>query len=149
MPKKIKGLSNSLTFQQSADIILKFRYNEIRKKSRVYLQTDSIENLHDLRISIRRLRYSLENYEICFNRKEHNAVLDYLKFMQDLIGEGRDLDVLEEKIRSLYKENDVEIPESLFSNILLKKEDVRHSIKLNLMKFLKDKEVKSFFITKS
>jgi len=149
MPKKIKGLSNSITFQQSAEIILKFRYNEIRNKSRIYLQTDSIENLHDLRISIRRLRYSLENYEICFNKKEHKSVLEYLKFMQDLIGEGRDLDVLEEKIRALYKENNFEIQDSLFSNILLKKEDVRHSIKLNLMKFLKDKKVKSFFITKS
>ncbi|RJP73456.1 MAG: CHAD domain-containing protein [Ignavibacteriales bacterium] len=149
MPKKIKGLTNNISFRLSAEIILKFRYNEVRKKSRDYLHTDTIENLHDLRISFRRLRYSLENYEICFNKKEHKLTLDYLKFMQDLIGEGRDLDVLEEKIKQLSKENNLEIPASLFNKIVFQKEEIKHNIKLELMKFLNDKRIKSFFNTKS
>lgn len=149
MSKRIKGLTNNITFKESAEIILKSRYYEVRKKARLYLQTDNIENLHELRISIRRLRYSLENFEICYSRKLHKSVLDNLKFMQDLIGEGRDLDVIEEKIRVLSKENNVELPDSLFNNILAKKDEVRHNIKLNLMKFLKDKRLKSFFTNKS
>ncbi len=148
MPKKIKGLSNNLTFRQSAETILKFRYNEVRKESGEYLHTDTIENLHDLRISFRRLRYSLENYELCFNRKEHKLTLDYLKFMQDLIGEGRDLDVLEEKIKLLLKENNLELPDSFFVNITSQKEEIKHKIKLQLMKFLNDKKIKCFFNTK-
>ncbi len=148
MPKKIKGLSVNISFQQSAEIILKYRFNSIRKKSREYLQSDTIENLHDLRIAIRRLRYTLENYEVCYNKKEHYQVVEYLRFLQDLIGEGRDLDVLEEKIKSLSKENNFEIPGSMYENIETQKEGVKHNIKLELMKFLKDKKVKSFFISK-
>ncbi|MCX6150182.1 MAG: CHAD domain-containing protein [Ignavibacteriales bacterium] len=148
MANKIKGLSKNKSFVESAFIILKFRFNVIRKKTKEYLNADTVENLHNLRIAIRRLRYSMENFEICYRKKDFTKMIEFMRYLQDLIGEGRDLDVLEEKIKHLSEENEIEVPEALYQSIEKRKVDSTHNIKLMLMKFLKDKEIKGFFTNK-
>jgi len=149
MANKIKGLTRAKSFEESAFIILKYRFNNIKKKVKDYFTTPSVENLHDLRIAVRRLRYSMENFELCYKKKEFNKILEYLKYLQDLIGEGRDLDVFEDKVKQLARENEIEIPEFLYQIIENRKVDITHNIKLELMKLLKDKEIKNFFGNKS
>jgi CHAD domain-containing protein len=148
MANKIKGLTRAKSFEESAYIILKYRFNVIRKKVETYLNTPSVENLHNLRIAVRRLRYSMENFEMCYKKKEFNRMIEYLKHLQDLIGDGRDLDVFEVKIKQLTRENEIDIPEFLYKIIEDRKVESTHNIKLELMKLLKDKEIKNFFVNK-
>ena len=148
MANKIKGLTKAKSFEESAYIILRYRFNVIRKKVETYFNTPSVENLHNLRIAVRRLRYSMENFELCYKKKEFNKMIEYLKNLQDLLGEGRDLDVFEVKIKQLAQENEIEIPEFLYKIIEDRKVESTHNIKLELMKLLKDKEIKNFFVNK-
>jgi CHAD domain-containing protein len=148
MSTKFKGLTRTTSFEKSAFIILEYHFNVIRKKIKVYFKSPDIENLHVLRIAVRRLRYSMENFELVYRKKDFNKMIDHLKYLQDLIGEGRDLDVFEEKIKHLAEENELNIPEYLFKIIEEKKDSTAHNIKLDLMKLLNDKNLKLFFKTK-
>jgi CHAD domain-containing protein len=149
MANKIKGLTKAKSFEESAYIILKYRFNNIRKRTKIYFESPTVENLHDLRIAVRRLRYSMENFELCYKKKEFNKMIEYLKYLQDLIGEGRDLDVFEDKIKQLARENEIDISDFLYQIIENRKVESTHNIKLELMKLLKDKEIKNFFENKS
>lgn len=113
---------------------------------KAYFKSPDIDNLHTLRIAVRRLRYSMENFELCYKKKEFNKMIEYLKYLQDLIGEGRDLDVFEEKIKHLAEENELNIPDYLYKIIEEKKDSTTHNIKLELMKLLNDKNIKDFFL---
>jgi hypothetical protein len=49
---------------------------------------------HDLRISLKRLRYSLEFFAVCYDPEEVAAILETLSTMQDLLGDLHDAEVL-------------------------------------------------------
>ncbi|HEX2868036.1 MAG TPA: CHAD domain-containing protein [Ignavibacteriales bacterium] len=144
----LKGLGTNTLFSDSAAIILKKKYKDAAKKAGRFLDDCSVENLHSLRISIRRLRYSLENYEVCFSRNSFQRNIDYLKNLQDLIGVGRDLDMIKEHIDSLALECQVAIEEVFYECIRDKKNKSLHEIKLELLKFLHNKDVRNFFLDK-
>lgn len=144
----LKGLGQNTLFSDSAALILKKKYLDTRKKAGRFLDDSSVENLHSLRISIRRLRYSLENFEVCFTRKSFKRHIGYLKSLQDLIGVGRDLDMIKEHLDTLAQECHVTIEEAFNECIKEKKNKSLHEIKLELLKFLHDKEVKNFFLDK-
>jgi CHAD domain-containing protein len=91
----------------------------------------------------------MENFELFYKKKEFNKMIEYLKHLQDLIGEGRDLDVFEDKIKQLARENEIEISDFLYQIIEDRKVESTHNIKVELMKLLKDKEIKNYFENKS
>lgn len=145
---KTKGLRHDISFGESAAIILKKKYNDVRKKAERFFEESSVENLHSLRISIRRLRYSLENFEVCYNKKLFKKNIEYLKSLQDVIGLGRDLDMLREHLDGLADECSLRIPEDLNECIEKKKGKNLQEIKLELLKFLHNKDVRQFFTAK-
>ena len=49
---------------------------------------------HDLRISLKRLRYSLEFFAVCYDPVEVAWLLEALSTMQDLLGDLHDAEVL-------------------------------------------------------
>jgi hypothetical protein len=91
---KVPGVDCGSTFEETARRVIPVRVAE------VYSHTPSLKNsrdgvgLHDLRISIKRLRYSLEFFAICFDPAEVEAVLTALSDMQELLGDIHDADVL-------------------------------------------------------
>lgn len=145
---KTKRLRHDTPFSESAAIILKKKYNNSRKKAERFLDEATVENLHSLRISIRRLRYSLENFEICFTRKSFRKNIEYLKSLQDLIGIGRDLDMLSEHLHSLIDECSITVPEELNKCIDGKRGKSQQEIKLEILKFLQNKDVRHFYTAK-
>jgi CHAD domain-containing protein len=143
---KIKGLKVNLRFEEAAVIINKYRYNIVLKRASQYMEDPSTEHLHDLRIAIRRLRYSLENFKICYSKNEFLIIIEYTKFLQDVIGEVRDMDVLPEKLKNLAEEAKISIPEELYFVIDSKKNKGREKIKEELIKFLKNRTISDFFL---
>ncbi|MCU7500774.1 MAG: CHAD domain-containing protein [Ignavibacteria bacterium] len=145
---KSKGLRRDTPFSVSASIILSRKYNDARKKTERFLDEATVKNLHSLRIAIRRLRYSLENFEVCFSRKLFEKNIEYLKSLQDLIGIGRDLDMLKENLDILEPECGIKIPEEINECIDAKKGKNLQEIKLEFLKFLHNKDARHFFTAK-
>lgn len=142
---KIDGLSRRISFQKSSNIILNYRYYAVKTRIKKFIKENSQDNLHALRISIRRLRYSLENYEICFKRKEFVDIYNKIKNLQDLTGECRDIDVIREKVDYVSTQNLITVPDAFYMNLAEQKRNILLKIDTELEKFLKEKTVKDFF----
>ena len=143
---KIKGLNKRLRLEESALIILKERMIEIMRYIDVYFKDDSTENLHIMRITFRKFRYVLEIFYDCLPPKLFKHVYNYCKDMQDLIGIARDLDVLELKIKATASEINQNVPGFFYEKIENEKKLARQNIKLELIKFIADKEINKLII---
>lgn len=76
--------------------ILRVRLDEtVANHGNIEGESDSAA-LHNLRISAKRLRYSLETFAFCFPYADAKALADEVKALQDLLGRIHDLDVLVE-----------------------------------------------------
>lgn len=142
----IPGLKKSLRYCEAAPIVLDKKLKDVFQLIDEFFKDDSPEVLHDMRIAVRRFRYVLEIFFECFDKKLLKKVYNYSKSLQDLVGEGRDLDVLGEKIRELGDKINVNIPQYLFDEIAKTKIEMRRKIKLELIKFKSDKSVNKFII---
>jgi len=98
---RIKKVENKDRFDFSAVIIMNSKLRIVKKQIKKYFNDDSVENLHTMRIAIRRMRYSMELFHNCFEKKLYNNVYKHLRKLQDVVGELRDIDVFEEKIHSI------------------------------------------------
>ena len=142
----IKGIKKDLYFSDAGHIILSEKLKEVFRLINIFFKDDKPENLHELRIAIRRFRYVMEIFYNCYSYKLFKNVYQQAKSMQDLIGEGRDLDVLEIKIRNISKEYKTEIPKNFYAKIAAEKIGIRQIIKLELIKFMEDKNVNKFIL---
>jgi CHAD domain-containing protein len=141
---RIKKVEKKDLFETAASIIMNSKLQIVKKQIKNYFKEDSVDNLHTMRISIRRMRYSMELFHGCFDKKLYKNVYNRLKKMQDVVGQLRDLDVLEEKIRSVDQKDDVVIPDMFYKNIISEKNEIRRTIKSELIKFAEDKQVNQF-----
>jgi len=73
----------------------------------------SSESLHQLRIAAKKLRYSLEFYEICFNHLLTNY-LKILKEIQELLGDLHDCDVMIDLLRKYLKKITIPLQQELY-----------------------------------
>lgn len=79
------------------------------------------EELHDMRIAAKRLRYTIELFKGVFARKQRKAVLDRLETMQELLGNVHDLDTQGDLVGiELHILTDGEIASTAASDPLLK-----------------------------
>lgn len=141
---RISGLNRKTKFQDAAKFILDQKLKQIFKEANKFRKNDSCENLHSLRIAFRRFRYLLETFSGCYGEKHLNRVNRRVQKIQDLLGEARDVDVLNIKLKKWERELAFKIPEILFKRmdeeILLH----RRNIKMELIKFTSNKDVNSF-----
>lgn len=141
---KISGVDKNLPYCKAGPIVLGKKLKSVFKLIDKFMEDDSVEVLHQLRIAVRRFRYVLEIFYDCYEKEFFLDVYNYAKNLQDLIGEGRDLDVMREKIEKLGIEIDREIPKRLFKKI---DEDIlknRQIIKKELIKFKNNKKIDEF-----
>ena len=142
---KFDNIDNNTGFFDASKIVLSERHKDVLQKIDDYFKNDSVENLHELRIAIRRFRYVLEIFYICIEAKLFKKVYNTVKNLQDLIGEGRDLDVLEIQLGNIEKESSASFPKYLYKNIADNKTAVRQKIKLELINFISDKNITKIF----
>ncbi len=145
---RIDDLEKNMKFCKAGKVILSEKLKFLKKLIEKYLADDSVRNLHKMRIAIRRFRYVLEVFAPCYKPKLFNYVYNKMKFLQDIVGEARDLDVLSEKIRNVAGENGLSVPEKFFEQIQAEKSRVTEIIKEELIKFMDDKYVNKFLTTK-
>ena len=143
---KIKGLDRKLKYSTAAKIILDSKLREINKRVDKYFKNDSLENLHSTRLAFRRFRYVLELFYDCIEPKLFKRVYLHSKQMHDLLGQARDLDVLEQKFRLTEAEINQKLPESFYEKINKDKDKIRNQVKMELINFIGDKDINKFLL---
>jgi CHAD domain-containing protein len=135
---RIKGLEKQIPFYDAGKIILLKRLKELLKSIDEYFNDIGVEKLHKIRIALRRLRYNLEIFYCCFDKKIFISIYKNIQSLQDITGELRDLDVLKENISTISGTPD------FIKEIDNKREELKETVGLELMKFIHNKDIKDF-----
>ena len=143
---EIKKLQKKHSLKKTSQIVLKNRLNAVTKLVAKYLADKTVENLHSMRIAIRRLRYGLEIFLVCFERKNYLAFYDLIVGLQDQSGFVRDLDILLENINKLKTEGGVKNLTDMEKEIINKKDILTKELEIKLRQFLENEIVKDFKI---
>ena len=141
---EIESLKSTRSLVKTAKTILTERIDNLVDKNDIYFSDPTAENLHAVRIALRRVRYSMELFIICFDRKLFFRFYNRIQKLQDLSGFVRDLDVLLMNMDSLKKEEKVSVSDSIYKKVHENKFDLEESFRLELMKFMHSKVYKDF-----
>ena len=141
---EIKELSRKENLVSSAKIILQNRLENLLKSIASYFNEINEENLHKLRIALRRLRYPMEVFIKCFNRKKYLSIYKIISSLQESSGFVRDLDVLKQNLETYNKTDNSKFEEIDLNKIIVMKGQLQSKFKLELMKFIHSKELKEF-----
>ena len=141
---EIDGVKKRQSFCNASKIILKARLNHLINTIDNYFKDRNVENLHDIRIALRRVRYNMELFIICFDRKIFLRFYKIIENLQDLSGLVRDLDVFKENISSLITEERVKVNRSVLVKVEERRKTLENKLELELMKFLHSKSLKDF-----
>jgi CHAD domain-containing protein len=90
--RKVKELDPDGPLRENAERIIEVRAEEVRSFSPAVLDPHNVEDLHDMRIASKRLRYVLELTAPVFGEGAEKAA-KRAKKLQDLLGEIHDCDV--------------------------------------------------------
>lgn len=141
---EIEKLKDSKQFKKSANIILRNRIESLLDFTDNYFQDFSVENLHDVRIALRRVRYSMELFIVCYDKKIFSKFYNKVQLLQDISGSVRDVDISLVNINSLVVEKSINIEQDIISKAKEKKISLEEIFKLELMKFTLSKVLKDF-----
>jgi CHAD domain-containing protein len=141
---KIKNLSGNESFRKAAQIILKERVKKVSVNIKLYLKEENPIKLHNVRISIRRLRYNIELFYPFFDNNKFNKFYDSLVDLQDATGDVRDIYITINNI-SLIKDLELnEIQNDLISKMEEKQTVLLDKLRSMLHSFMVSNEMKSF-----
>ncbi len=141
---QIDNLDDKQAYFKAANIVLKNRLNQVLEDIKGYFSAESVEGLHKIRISLRRLRYSMELFISCYDRKEFMILYKMVTDLQDLSGKVRDFDVMTENMDNLLKKEKVRISKKVFNKVNDLRSEFQVKLKLDLMEFIHSKAVKYF-----
>jgi len=141
---EIESLKKTKSLTVTAKTVLNDRIDTFLETVINYFEDSSVENLHDIRISLRRIRYSMELFLICFEKKLFLKFYNKIEKLQDLSGSVRDFDVLLENVKSLLDQGKIKAVPELNEIVILKKNELEEAFKFDLMKFLHSKVFKDF-----
>ena len=142
---EIDKLKNTKQFKKSANLILQDRIESLLTFTKKYFNDLSVENLHDVRIALRRVRYSMELFIVCYDKKIFIKFYNKVQLLQDLSGNVRDIDISIENINSLVNDNNIKIDNAIILKAKEKKILLEEKFRLELMKFTLSKVQKDFF----
>ncbi|MBN1300286.1 MAG: CHAD domain-containing protein [Melioribacteraceae bacterium] len=146
IPKKwkINGLKKQTTLKKAAGIIIRTKLVGIFNLIDKFFKNDSDKSLHNLRIAVRKLRYTMEVFGITYTNNSYVSLYNKLKFLQDLIGEGRDMDVMRIKVEEIGNDLGISVPKNFFDSIDNNRMNMRRKIKEELIKFKESKTITKF-----
>lgn len=88
----VRGIDPRASVRRNARRILRVRIDELFSYAPVIPDPERVADLHAARIAAKRLRYTLELFDMIFG-KRGAAAIDQLKDIQDLLGQIHDADV--------------------------------------------------------
>lgn len=141
---EIEKLKDTKQFKKSADQILRTRIESLLSFVEKYFKDLSVESLHDVRIALRRVRYSMELFIVCYDKKIFIKFYNRVQLLQDLSGNVRDVDISLENINYLVTDNHIKIENDIILKANEKKFILEEKFKLELMKFTLSKNLKDF-----
>ena len=125
---KPKGIYPQLSYRWNAQVILAVKIQEVYSWSEVIRNPDKIKELHNLRISVKRLRYSMEFFAVNYD----GQFQDFLKVLADLqeqLGDIHDCDVVEtvltDYLQALPDQGDTETDAIGINALLLRYREMR------------------------
>lgn len=120
---KVKGVHPQLSYRWNAQVILAVKIQEVYSWAKAVRNPDKIKALHNLRISVKRLRYSMEFFAINYGEAFQES-LEVLADLQEQLGDIHDYDVIEtvltDYLQSLSDQRDTEI-DAIGINALLRR----------------------------
>lgn len=127
---KAKGIYPQLSYRWNAQVILAVKIQEVYSWSKSIRNPDKVKALHNLRISVKRLRYSMEFFAINYGEQFQ----DFLKILADLqeqLGDIHDCDVVETVLtgylQALPDQGDAEIDAIGINALLLRYREMREA----------------------
>ena len=129
----------------AAKVIVRERLANLFYTIEKYFNEMNAETLHDIRISLRRVRYNMELFIMFFNKKQFMQVYKTIQSLQDLSGAVRDLDVFKENINLLVKDRNVKVNKAVLTEAENRRNEFEDKLKISLMKFIHSKTVKTFY----
>jgi CHAD domain-containing protein len=145
VPKwKVKGLNGKFSFRKTAVIILRVRINNLIILITRFLTNESAESLHNVRISLRRVRYNMELFYSLFERKKFLKFYSMIENLQDKTGSVRDIHILKQNILLFEKEDAIIIPDEMNTKIEEKIKLLINDLRIELSGFLHSPELKNF-----
>jgi CHAD domain-containing protein len=100
---KVRGIKPKKSYRRNARVILPIKVEEVYSWAPYIHDPQNVKALHDMRISIKRLRYSMEFFAINYG-KTFTASLLVMEELQELIGEIHDYDVIGDVLTD-YRQN--------------------------------------------
>ena len=91
---KVKGIDSQRNYRWNAQVILAVKVEEVYSWAEFIRNPDNVKELHNLRISVKRLRYSMESFTINYGEK-FKELLKVLEDLQEQLGDIHDCDVIE------------------------------------------------------
>lgn len=98
--KKVKGIDCRKSVAENARKIIDVRLEEMLSFGAYAGDPTRIEEIHNLRIAAKRLRYTLEMFRFAFP-KDLNDLIAEVKEVQEHIGNMRDADVMIERVSGI------------------------------------------------
>ncbi len=97
--------SSEISYREAAQIVLKTRLDEVFSHQNSLEAGAQEEEQHELRKSLRRVRYTLETMSVCF-QKPVKPFVKTLVQMQDTLGEMQDRAVLQSVVNRVFSEKE-------------------------------------------
>ena len=104
---RVKGVKPQKSYLRNASIILSAKIAEVYSWESYIDDPKNIEELHNMRISIKRLRYSMEFFSVNYDRK-FDQFLQVWVDLQKLLGEIHDCDVGQDVLTDYVKDQSQE-----------------------------------------
>ena len=125
---KAKGIYPQLSYRWNAQVILAVKIQEVYSWAESIRNPNKIKELHNLRISVKRLRYSMEFFAINYG-EEFQDFLKVLADLQEQLGDIHDCDVVEkvltDHLQSLPDQGDTETDAIGINALLLRYRETR------------------------
>lgn len=139
---EIEKLKDSKQLKKTANIVLNNRIESLMISIDKYFEEFSVESLHDVRIALRRVRYSMELFIVCYNKKVFLKFYNNIQSLQDASGSVRDVDISIENINSLVSDNKIKIDSEIITKAIEKKTLLEENFRVKLKKFILSKSFK-------
>ena len=125
---KAKGIHPQLSYRWNAQVILSVKIQEVYSWAESIGNPNKVKELHNLRISVKRLRYSMEFFAINYN-EEFQDFLKVLADLQEQLGDIHDCDVVEtvltDYLQSFPDQGDAEVDAIGINALLLRYREMR------------------------
>ncbi len=139
---RVPKLKLRRTFADSQKPVIEHYLSRVLRCTEQYRKIASPENLHNLRIALRRLRYVLELYSAAMKPARFAEIYETAVGLQNTLGERRDIDVLYARLLSIYRAANAELPSLIATDLEQGKAQLDAQIEKALTEFVQLKQIR-------